>query len=70
MLELAVIMRYLQALEELRCHPSQDVRAFRNDLIATLSQCPISEVLTPIHTLPAHKLTPNEQLLRSLALSR
>lgn len=69
-MELAVIRRYLAALESMTSHPNAEVRAFAREIIATLAECPIHEALGPIHTLPTKELTANEKVLRALAEGR
>lgn len=69
-MELAIIRRYLAALEQMTSHPSAEVRAFAREIIATLAECPIHEVLAPIHNSPMKDLTSNERVLRVLATGR
>lgn len=66
-MELAIIRRYLRAIDALTKHPSTDVRKFAWEMIDSIIEFPASETLGPIHTLPISKLTPNERLLRMMA---
>lgn len=66
-MELAIIRRYLAALESMTKHPNIEVRQFAREITATLAECPIGEVLSPIHSRPMKDLTPNERVLRVLA---
>lgn len=70
MLELAVIRRYLQALEDMMHHKDPGSRQFANELMDTVVSHPIHEVFGPIENSPLHQLTPHERILRNLAKSR
>ncbi len=66
-MELATIRRYLAALEQMTNHPSPEVRGLARETIATFTECPIHEVLSPIHNSPMKELTSYERILRVLA---
>lgn len=66
-MELAIIRRYLRAIDALTKHPSTDVRKFAWEMIDSIIEFPAFEILGPIHSRDFSQLTPNEKLLRTMA---